>query len=73
MHDEQIFVELAYRIPNRILSLLLAVTTPGGHIWNNFPPVRALMLPCSTNLNLKYDSSGKGFTVSLGLCLLQTQ
>ncbi|KAF9040716.1 Alpha/Beta hydrolase protein [Panaeolus papilionaceus] len=30
--------ELAYRIPNRISSLLLAVTTPGGMPWNNLPP-----------------------------------
>ncbi|KIJ24781.1 hypothetical protein M422DRAFT_62317 [Sphaerobolus stellatus SS14] len=30
--------ELAFRIPDRIASLVLAVTTPGGRIWNNFPP-----------------------------------
>ncbi|KAF8665599.1 hypothetical protein AX16_000056 [Volvariella volvacea WC 439] len=30
--------ELAYRIPERIASLTLAVTTPGGRPWNNFPP-----------------------------------
>ncbi|KAH0587043.1 hypothetical protein H2248_005864 [Termitomyces sp. 'cryptogamus'] len=30
--------ELATRIPNRIASLVLAVTTPGGRLWNNFPP-----------------------------------
>ncbi|KIM42775.1 hypothetical protein M413DRAFT_70069 [Hebeloma cylindrosporum] len=35
--------ELAYRIPKRIASLVLAVTTPGGHIWNNFPPVKGLV------------------------------
>ena len=34
------YIELAYRIPNRISSLFLAVTTPGGRIWENFPPVR---------------------------------
>ncbi|PPQ86755.1 hypothetical protein CVT25_012400 [Psilocybe cyanescens] len=34
--------ELAYRIPHRIASLVLAVTTPGGHIWNNFPPLKGL-------------------------------
>ncbi|KAF8815809.1 alpha/beta-hydrolase [Phlegmacium glaucopus] len=34
--------ELAYRIPNRISSLLLAVTTPGGYIWENFPPWKGL-------------------------------
>ncbi|KAH9483134.1 Poly(3-hydroxyalkanoate) depolymerase [Psilocybe cubensis] len=34
--------ELAYRIPHRIASLVLAVTTPGGHIWNNFPPMKGL-------------------------------
>ena len=35
------FSELAYRIPNRICALVLAVTTPGGPIWGNFPPVSA--------------------------------
>ena len=35
--------ELASRIPQRIASLTLAVTTPGGRPWNNFPPVRAAL------------------------------
>jgi hypothetical protein len=39
----KIFIELAYRISNRISSLFLAVTTPGGHIWGNFPPVRVFL------------------------------
>ncbi|CAK5279482.1 unnamed protein product [Mycena citricolor] len=30
--------ELATRIPDRIASLVLAVTTPGGYFWNNFSP-----------------------------------
>ncbi|KAJ6547128.1 alpha/beta-hydrolase [Mycena capillaripes] len=30
--------ELATRIPDRIASLTLAVTTPGGAVWSNFPP-----------------------------------
>ncbi|KAG6885774.1 hypothetical protein C0993_009879 [Termitomyces sp. T159_Od127] len=30
--------ELASRIPRRIASLVLAVTTPGGKPWNNLPP-----------------------------------
>ncbi|KAH7341826.1 Alpha/Beta hydrolase protein [Rhizoctonia solani] len=30
--------ELATRIPQRIASLLLSVTSAGGHIWNNLPP-----------------------------------
>ncbi|TCD65413.1 hypothetical protein EIP91_002712 [Steccherinum ochraceum] len=30
--------ELAYRIPERIVSLTLAVTTPGGRPWSNLPP-----------------------------------
>ncbi|KDR74369.1 hypothetical protein GALMADRAFT_250247 [Galerina marginata CBS 339.88] len=34
--------ELAYRIPQRIASLVLAVTTPGSHAWNNFPPLKGL-------------------------------
>jgi hypothetical protein len=49
------YIELAYRIPNRISSLLLAVTTPGGpwggHIFGKFP-VRAPVLPCSNSLKL---------------------
>ena len=36
------YIELAHRIPKRIASLVLAVTTPGGHFWNNFPPVRSV-------------------------------
>ncbi|KAL0948994.1 hypothetical protein HGRIS_009093 [Hohenbuehelia grisea] len=34
--------ELATRIPERIASLVLAVTTPGGHFWQNFPPWKGL-------------------------------
>ncbi|KAF8599620.1 alpha/beta-hydrolase [Ceratobasidium sp. AG-I] len=30
--------ELATRIPKRIASLLLSVTSAGGHVWNNLPP-----------------------------------
>ncbi|KAG5653287.1 hypothetical protein H0H81_001351 [Sphagnurus paluster] len=30
--------ELATRIPERIVSILLGVTTPGGWPWNNLPP-----------------------------------
>ncbi|KAI0080593.1 alpha/beta-hydrolase [Panus rudis PR-1116 ss-1] len=30
--------ELATRVPERIISLILAVTTAGGHVWNNLPP-----------------------------------
>ncbi|KAG8709236.1 hypothetical protein FRC09_000783 [Ceratobasidium sp. 395] len=30
--------ELATRIPGRIASMLLSVTSAGGHVWNNFPP-----------------------------------
>ncbi|KAJ7445772.1 alpha/beta-hydrolase [Mycena galericulata] len=30
--------ELSTRIPERIASLTLAVTTPGGPMWTNFPP-----------------------------------
>jgi pimeloyl-ACP methyl ester carboxylesterase len=33
-----VILELALRIPERIGSLVLAVTTPGGPIWNNIPP-----------------------------------
>jgi hypothetical protein len=31
--------ELAWRIPDRIASLILCVTTPGGMPWQNLPPV----------------------------------
>ncbi|KAK0210371.1 Alpha/Beta hydrolase protein [Desarmillaria ectypa] len=30
--------EVAYRIPERVTSLTLGVTTPGGYPWTNFPP-----------------------------------
>ncbi|XP_006459756.1 hypothetical protein AGABI2DRAFT_67658 [Agaricus bisporus var. bisporus H97] len=35
--------ELAWRIPERIGSLVLAVTTPGGWFWNNIPPWKGAM------------------------------
>jgi len=34
--------ELAMRIPERIISLTLAVTTAGGYFWTNFPPWKGL-------------------------------
>ncbi|KAF9072988.1 alpha/beta-hydrolase [Rhodocollybia butyracea] len=34
--------ELAARIPERLASLSLGVTTPGGYIWTNFPPWKGL-------------------------------
>jgi hypothetical protein len=33
------YTELAYRIPQNIASLTLAVTTPGGNPWSNLPSV----------------------------------
>lgn len=33
-------IELAWRIPERIISLSLIVTTAGGRPWDNLPPVR---------------------------------
>ncbi|KAF8992925.1 Alpha/Beta hydrolase protein [Cyathus striatus] len=48
--------ELAYRIPERIVSLTLAVTTPGGYPWNNLPPwsgVRSLARLMVTSENEK--------------------
>ena len=44
MRSKLEIIELADRISDRISSLFLAVTTPGGPIWGNFPPVRALAL-----------------------------
>jgi len=53
--------ELAYRIPNRILSLFLAVTTPGGPIWGNFSPWEGI---CSlTKLTFTPDPVAKIPTV----------
>ncbi|KAF9443632.1 alpha/beta-hydrolase [Macrolepiota fuliginosa MF-IS2] len=40
--------ELALRIPERIGSLVLAVTTPGGRPWNNLPPWKGVS--CLTRL-----------------------
>ena len=37
-----LFVELATRIPDRIISLTLGVTTAGGSPWTNLPPVCSL-------------------------------
>ncbi|KAF8897119.1 Alpha/Beta hydrolase protein [Infundibulicybe gibba] len=34
--------EMATRIPERIASLVLAVTTPGGRPWRNFPPWKGI-------------------------------
>lgn len=36
--------EVAFLIPERIASLTLGVTTPGGHVWNNLPPVSIIGL-----------------------------
>ncbi|KAK0502852.1 Alpha/Beta hydrolase protein [Armillaria luteobubalina] len=35
--------EVAYRIPERITSLTLGVTTPGGYPWTNFPPWKGII------------------------------
>ncbi|KAJ7470341.1 alpha/beta-hydrolase [Mycena latifolia] len=49
--------ELATRIPERIASLTLAVTTPGGHPWTNLPPWKGFTslarLMFTPDLNLK--------------------
>ncbi|KAJ6606561.1 Alpha/Beta hydrolase protein [Mycena vulgaris] len=46
--------ELATRIPERIASLTLAVTTPGGLPWSNLPPVRLLLpLTFTADIDLK--------------------
>lgn len=43
-------LELAYRIPNRILSLSLVVTRAGGTVWANMPSVCAqAFLEINTN------------------------
>ena len=38
--------ELSTRIPQRIASLTLTVTTAGGRPWSNFPPVRSSECSC---------------------------
>ncbi|KJA21623.1 hypothetical protein HYPSUDRAFT_41738 [Hypholoma sublateritium FD-334 SS-4] len=53
--------ELAFRIPNRICSLVLAVTTPGGPIWGNFPPLAGLL--ALTKLVFTPDPVKKVWTV----------
>ncbi|KAJ7286044.1 alpha/beta-hydrolase [Mycena rebaudengoi] len=49
--------ELATRVPERIASLTLAVTTPGGRPWQNLPPwagtVALAKLTFTTDINLK--------------------
>jgi len=35
--------ELATKVPERIISLSLIVTTPGGRPWNNFPPRKGFL------------------------------
>lgn len=42
--------ELSTLIPDRIVSLSLIVTTAGGRIWNNFPPVRLTRTNAYTSL-----------------------
>ncbi|KAG6874020.1 hypothetical protein C0995_007977 [Termitomyces sp. Mi166 len=54
--------ELAARIPNRIASLILAVTTPGGKPWNNFPPWAGLA--SLTRLLFTQDPAKKAGIVS---------
>ncbi|KAG6830198.1 hypothetical protein H0H92_001785 [Tricholoma furcatifolium] len=54
--------ELASRIPSRIASLVLAVTTPGGRPWNNFPPWTGLS--SLTRLLLTPDPAKKAEVVS---------
>jgi len=36
--------ELSTLIPHRIISLSLIVTTAGGRIWNNFPPLKGTLI-----------------------------
>ncbi|KAJ7582565.1 Alpha/Beta hydrolase protein [Mycena floridula] len=49
--------ELATRIPSRIRSLVLGVTTPGGHPWTNFPPWKGIYslarITFTADLNVK--------------------
>ncbi|KAJ7440150.1 alpha beta-hydrolase [Mycena latifolia] len=53
--------ELASRIPNRIASLTLSVTTPGGMPWKNLPPWEGIK--CLTTLLLTQDPEKKAPTV----------
>lgn len=52
--------ELAARIPDRLTSLTLAVTTPGGRPWNNLPSVRMLFYYPRIRLNRR-TNSGRAF------------
>ncbi|KAJ6627919.1 alpha beta-hydrolase [Mycena sp. CBHHK59/15] len=53
--------ELASRIPHRIASLTLCVTTPGGRPWQNLPPWEGIR--CLTHLLITKDVAKKVPTV----------
>ncbi|KAF7325977.1 AB hydrolase-1 domain-containing protein [Mycena kentingensis (nom. inval.)] len=53
--------ELAWRIPERIASLTLAVTTPGGYPWQNLPPLEGIK--CLTKLLFIAEPEKKAPTV----------
>lgn len=46
--------ELALKIPERIVTLCLVVTTPGGRPWENFltVPTVSMLSPCSKYTHL---------------------
>ena len=52
-------LELTYRIPDRVMSLSLIVTSGGGNVWTNMPSVCA-HIPCpSTERNNNVFQLGK--------------
>lgn len=75
------FIELATRIPERIISLFLAVTTPGDGLLTNLPPVCPYslillgsfsVLKCySDNLDLTFYCSGRALRLLLGMYLVE--
>lgn len=55
-----IAMEIATRIPERIVSLSLGVTTAGGLPWSNLPPVRLGFTLLNVSFNIMRQ--WKGFT-----------
>jgi hypothetical protein len=65
-----LFSELASRIPERIVSLTLGVTTAGGYPWTNLPSVRPRALAAGNPLVNALDFSGRASSLLPRLCTL---
>ncbi|KAJ7929291.1 alpha/beta-hydrolase [Mycena leptocephala] len=59
--DSWLSPELATRIPDRIASLTLAVTTPGGAPWTNFPPWKGTISLARDGISIRWlDEPAEG-------------